>query len=151
MASVSSCVALQANVNEGLCLPGCYQANAAACASGTTCIVKTEPEWHEGTCVGQATPCDPVAQSGCPTGHTCEIVGGLMFSGYSVACTSFVGTLQVGEKCVPTMSACSTGLACVNKQCRRFCDKDGPPCATGTCTDVSPSFYRALGEVSVCL
>jgi hypothetical protein len=148
---VSTCVALQASANQGMCLRGCYQGNPkSTCPAATTCLVKATSEWHEGTCVGQAVACDPVAQTGCAPGQTCQLVGGLMFSGFTAACTARVGTTAEGGKCVPTVPTCEPGLACVNRVCRRFCALDGPPCPSGTCTDVSASFYRPAGEVAVC-
>ena len=145
----SACLRLSHAPELGLCVEGCYQ-TGPPCAEGATCVPRTDEQWHLGTCVGQPAPCDPVAQTGCPAGQTCELVGGLSFSGFAAACTTHVGEAAEGAKCIQTLPTCAPGLGCVDKVCRRFCDPGAPSCPTGACIDVSASYYRPAGEVGAC-
>jgi hypothetical protein len=148
---LSTCLRLSHSPSEGLCVDGCYQANPGVCGPSQSCLVKTDPEWHQGTCIGQPAPCDPVAQTGCAPQETCQLLGGLMFSGLSAACTAHVGSALDGEKCIQTLPNCAPGLACVNKTCRRYCNPSAPQCPAGTtCVDVSGLYYRPALEVGVC-
>lgn len=146
----SACLRLTHAPETGLCVEGCYQ-TGPPCQGGATCVPRVEDQWHIGTCIGQATACDPVAQLGCLAGQTCQLIGGLSFSGFAAACTTHVGETLDGGKCIQTLPTCAPGLACVDKACRRYCDLAAPSCPSGTCTDVSAKYYRPAGEVGACL
>ncbi|RMG98794.1 MAG: hypothetical protein D6705_04810 [Deltaproteobacteria bacterium] len=146
-----TCAAIAGNPAEGTCLPACFEQDPNACAlAGGTCQVRTAPEYHDGACVGQATPCDPVGQTGCDAGETCTAVGGGAFGGTAFVCEA-AGNVPDGGDCSVDPQACAEGLACVDDVCRAYCDPGNDACAMGTCTDVSADLYLPAGTLGVCI
>ena len=126
----SACVSLP-EVGGGACMKGCYLDDPNACAGEATCVVKTDARWHEGTCVGQESACDPVAQSGCGPSETCKALGGQALGGTSYLCVATTGEGQAGAGCEDDTD-CAAGLPCVYAVCRAYCDPQAG-CEDGTC------------------
>lgn len=139
-----ACVEFAAAAGTGFCLVGC-QAGTSPCVGGS-CHTKTDPLWHQGTCVGQPTPCDPALQTGCDTTETCQVLGGSFFGGVATVCTPADGTAAPGAPCA---DGCGPGLICWSGTCRTTC---APPtdCAAGPCADVSAEFGQPGQTWGVC-
>lgn len=147
-------------VGDGLCfkaaqlaVPGirpraCFVQDPGACDGLLSCIPRTNSLLHQGQCFGQATPCDPVAQTGCKAGETCTPLGGGAMAGFASVCVPSRGSANQGEACV--QQECATGLVCRQGRCRALCAPGGAACAEGSCGDASRSYYRGAGTLGIC-
>jgi hypothetical protein len=155
-----------------LCSPnqtGCGCKTDDASCSGVCLQLIGAPIGNYGFC---AAACDPLAPK-CPGGQAC------LYSPYgSFSCwirTDFntgkvvPSWLKEGDLCVDPNGkadldayACGPGLQCVPiddsifkfPHCRKICDTNGAPCASGTCTSLAgmlpKTFAKAPANVGVC-
>jgi hypothetical protein len=145
-----ACVPMEGNMSVGICLPACFEQDPAACGGmPDLCQVKTDPFWHEGTCVGGGEPCSLVADD-CGPGRECGIVGGSAFGGQALLCDD-AGPLGEGDACDPGDDQCGAGVGCIGGTCRVWCDPMAPACVTGACTDLSLGLYLPAGTIGACL
>ncbi len=145
-----TCVAIEGNPAEGTCLPSCFEQDPNACTMlGTACQVRTDPVYHDGACIGQETPCDPVSQTGCDATETCNPLGGGPFGGVAYVCDP-AGTIAEGGDCSMDPEGCAPGLTCIDDVCRAYCDPNNDTCVMGTCQDASADLYLPPGTLGVC-
>lgn len=130
-----------------LCLQGCYTQSAATCGAGA-CIPRAGAAWHTGTCVAQASPCSPSAQTGCGQGQTCDVIAGAGIAGVAVVCADATGHGASGEPCGPG-EGCEAGLLCEAGLCETPCDP-AAGCAVGACVDVSEGNGLPAGSLGAC-
>ncbi|MBI5543278.1 MAG: hypothetical protein HY901_05280 [Deltaproteobacteria bacterium] len=143
-----ACVGLAGNANTGVCLEGCFAQDVAACG-GAGCQARTDLAWHTGMCVGQSPACEPIAGTGCLSGESCAVLGGLAFGGTARLCLPAGGAGIAGDPCQDTTS-CQDGLICHEAYCRAWC-QPGTVCADGPCSDLSTVFYLPTGTLGLCL
>ncbi|MEM9455177.1 MAG: hypothetical protein AAGF11_13430 [Myxococcota bacterium] len=145
-----ACIPLEGEALIGICMPSCFEQDPIACGGmPAQCISKTDPFWHEGTCVGGGEPCSLV-EDDCGPGQACEILGGSAFGGQALLCDD-AGLLGEGDACTPDDDQCGAGVGCIGGVCRAWCDPLAPACAVGVCTDVSVGFYLPTNTLGVCL
>jgi hypothetical protein len=145
-----ACIPMEGEPLVGICLPGCFGQDPAACGGmPALCQSKTDPTWHEGTCIGGGTPCDPIMND-CGPGQSCGVIGGAAFGGHAFLCDD-AGPLPEGGDCSMDDGACGVGLACIAGVCRAWCDPLADACATGTCTDISAGLYLPANTLGACL
>lgn len=145
-----ACINLQGELLVGVCVPACFEQDPAACGGmPTQCLSKTDPRWHEGTCLGGGEPCTLVPDS-CGPGQACGITGGQAFGGQSLTCGD-AGPLAAGGDCSMDDDACGAGLGCIDGVCRVWCDPGAPVCPAGPCTDISGALYLPSGTIGACL
>jgi hypothetical protein len=128
------------------------------CAAGALCVY----ELDDGT--GMAVPgvnmcshvCDPVTQTGCPSGSFCEIFRESMGAMRTFTdCTAPAGTGGHGAACIDA-SDCRAGYACVDPgtgdQCLHWCDvPTGSGCSgLTTCTGFTTPIIVGGREIGVC-
>jgi hypothetical protein len=142
------CTALENAGNAGVCLPRCWAQDPAACP-GEQCLVRTDPVWHSGRCVGLDPPCDPVSQTGCGALESCLMLGGSALGGQAFLCAAGSGGVGEGEDCEP--GDCAPGLACLFGSCFRHCIPSEVGCPVGVCVDISQEYYLPEGTMGVCL
>jgi hypothetical protein len=143
----SACVGLS-DVDGGACLQGCFVDDPDPCSGTGACVVKTDPKWHEGTCVGQPIACDPIAQTGCTPTQTCIAMGGAELGGVSYLCAEATGAVPVGEAC-DAVSGCASGLTCAYGTCMAYCDPS-LGCA-GTCIAIGGLLFIDEDALGLCL
>ncbi len=81
------------------------------------------------------TPCDPIAQTGCPSTTSCQLLQESMGAmRYFTDCSAPTGTGGQGASCT-TRSDCRAGFGCVGApgQCLRWCDGIGFSGLLGGC------------------
>ncbi len=145
------CAAIAGGAMEGTCVEACFAQQANTCSlPGDACIGRTDAPFHAGVCLGQKTPCDVLAQTGCDADQTCSVLGGGPIGGAAFVCEA-AGAIPEGGDCALDASACAPGLACHEDVCRPYCDPGGAPCPQGTCTDISADVGLAAGTVGVCM
>jgi len=145
-----ACIPREGEALIGICLPACFEQDPAACGGvPAQCQVKTDPRWHEGTCIGGGTPCSLVDDA-CGAGRACGVVGGGPFGGHAFLCDD-AGPLGEGDDCSADAGACGAGVGCIAEVCRTWCDPMAPACPSGTCTDVSVGLYLPAGTLGACL
>lgn len=145
----TACVALDGMASTGVCVDGCFVHDPAACMGmAMACHEKTDPLWNTGSCIGQDTPCDPIAQTGCGLGQTCGITGGAAIGGLAYMCEE-PGPVAEGGDC--SSDDCDTGLACVEDVCRTYCDPQNDQCQTGACVDISATLYLPADSIGICM
>lgn len=146
----AACIPMVGEMLIGVCLPMCFEQDPYGCGGvPAACQVKTDPRWHQGTCVGGPEPCTLVPDS-CGPGQSCGVLGGQAFGGQAFLCDD-AGPLPEGGDCSMDDGACGQGLTCLEGTCRAWCDLAAPACTTGSCTDVSPSLYLPPGSIGLCL
>lgn len=146
----AACIPLQGETLIGICAQSCFSQDPVACGGmPMQCISKTDPTWHEGTCVGGGKPCDPITND-CAPGQTCGVIGGQAFGGHAFICDD-AGPLAEGDDCSEDNSACGAGMSCFGDACRAWCDPLAGACAVGACTDVSLSLYLPADTLGMCL
>jgi hypothetical protein len=143
-----ACIALSGG--GGACLAPCFLDGLFPCSGTQSCHLKTGPEWSQGICAGQETPCDVVGQTGCGATETCVVAGGQGFGGTSFYCDPNTGSAASGESCMFDPKSCSPGLACSLGYCASFCDPAAPNCAAGTCQDDSLTYGLPEGSIGSC-
>jgi hypothetical protein len=147
----AACVPWTAAPSRGVCLPGCWWQDDAACPTGGACHARAGDRWHQGICAGQADACEPVTQAGCDAARTCLPFGGAALSGHAFVCSSRVGDGDEGAPCDPWSQFCAPGLVCLQGSCALFCDPAAPDvCAPLACDDVGPLFGLRAGTLGVC-
>jgi hypothetical protein len=148
---LTACVPFpSADQGQGLCLPGCWGANAAGCQAPLACILRSDPVWHSGTCLGGDPACNPLTNLVCPQGQTCVQLGGLALGGSAGVCVK-AGSAPSGQPCSPA-APCAHGLFCFSGHCHSYCDPAMPStCVGGTCADLGPEVNLPEGELGVCL
>ncbi len=146
----AACVPLEGEMLIGICVASCFEQDPVACGGmPSMCQSKTDPIWHEGTCVGGGPPCSLV-EDDCGPGRACGVVGGGPFGGQAFLCDD-AGPLGEGGDCSGDDSACGAGVGCIGGVCREWCDPMAPVCGSGSCTDVSLGFYLPAGTIGACL
>ncbi|MBI5548694.1 MAG: hypothetical protein HY901_32840 [Deltaproteobacteria bacterium] len=130
------CLAAEALEDGGLAPVPCF-ARAPSCLAGLACLRRTTPSLMEGTCVGQASSCDPALQSGCAPTETCRPIGAPVILGHAAVCDPRSGPALADDACNGD-TECAPGLACRDQVCRAFC-KPGTEgaCGGGFCSDES--------------
>jgi hypothetical protein len=128
-------------------LYACFQyctkdADCAALGAGSHC-------WVKGSYYFLCTlPCDPVAQTGCPTGTQCSLYTSGALAGTN--CTA-VGTSKLGGTCA-VHSDCVGSMVCLNKTCRQLCVVQGAyTCPSSTTCTGSPAIMIGTTKYGVCL
>lgn len=145
-----ACIPMEGEINVGMCLPSCFGQDPNACGGAPAmCQSKSDPTWHEGTCIGGGTPCNLI-EDDCGPGRACGVTGGSAFGGHAFLCDD-AGPLLEGGDCSADSSACGAGLGCVSGVCRVWCDPLADACPAGTCTDVAATLYLPAGSLGVCL
>lgn len=145
-----ACIPMEGEALVGICLPPCFGQDPAACGgTPALCQSKTDPTWHEGTCIGGGTACNPI-EDDCGPGQACGVVGGAAFGGHAFLCDD-AGPLGEGGDCSMDSGACQAGLGCIGGVCRAWCDPMADACATGTCTDVSAGLYLPADTLGACV
>jgi hypothetical protein len=146
----AACIPMEGEPLVGICLPQCFGQDPAACGGAPAlCQPKSDPTWHEGTCIGGGTACNPIVDD-CGPGRACGVVGGSAFGGHAFLCDD-AGPLSEGGDCSMEGSACGAGLGCISGVCRAWCDPAADACATGTCIDISASLYLPADSLGACL
>jgi len=147
---LTGCVAVASDPTTGVCLPGCYVADANACQSKPAqCHKRTDPQWKHGTCVGQQSACDPLAPGVCNAQQTCALVAGSAISGAARVCVDVVGSSGVGKPCNST-GGCAAGLWCYAGECTALCTPGGQPCSAGQCEDIGSQLYLNANTLGIC-
>lgn len=99
---------------------------------------------------GPTGPCNPVAETGCPTGERCVWVRHAEGTG-ELSCVPD-GTVAEGGECTPAMVGgtddCQSGLTCLTDRCERVCDPAASGCGTGHHCALYSGFVD--GMVGVC-
>ena len=141
----------------GTTAPGATCTGVSSCAPGSTCLnvatsgpaanmcsrfCDVDSDCAGGLCIytindgaGGAipgvtvctTPCDPIAQTGCPSSTSCQIFRESMGAmRYFADCSSPTGILGQGASCT-TQADCAAGFACAGTPgtCLRWCDNPG--------------------------
>ncbi len=145
-----ACIPMEGRLQFGICLPSCFAHNPVACGGmPTTCHPKTDPLWHEGTCVGSDPPCSLIADD-CGPGQACSVVGGGPIGGQAFLCDD-AGPLGEGDDCSMDEEGCGAGVGCFGGVCAAWCDPLADACVTGTCTDVGIGFYLPPNTIGACL
>jgi hypothetical protein len=147
-APFTNCTGLKGSATDGLCLPGCL-APEDSCGA-LACLRKAGAQWHSGSCLGQAVPCDPFAQTGCAPDETCRILAGPGIVGLAKVCDPHTGEVGFGVDCEPGVQACLPGLVCLEGVCASYCSVALPVCAQGDCFDFSGFHSQPPGSVGVC-
>ncbi|MCA9654534.1 MAG: hypothetical protein H6712_33600 [Myxococcales bacterium] len=146
----AACIPMEGETTIGICLAACFEQDPVACGGmPAMCQVKTDPRWHEGTCIGGGEPCTLVPDS-CGPGQSCGVIGGQAFGGQAFLCDD-AGPLSEGGDCSMDSDACGAGLGCIDGTCRVWCDPAAPACVTGSCVDLSLGLYMAPGTIGACL
>ncbi len=127
----------------GLC--EAYCASSADCAEDTYCRELVVASEDIGSC---ATPCDPVANTGCPESFGCALgltrdVPDRSFVDAPVCVASGPAT---GDPCPGYY--CAGGNTCVSGTCRRVCDLAAPSCEG--CTAFPSPVVVAGRELGTC-
>ena len=147
----TACLTLAADPTSGVCVDGCFVQDPAACAAGPTCLGKTDPLLHQGTCFGQDDDCDPIPQTGCAADATCSVFGGFPSGGQALMCVESEGALAKGEACsFQDFAPCAPGLLCHDELCTDYCQPGGDDCAGGACVDISASLFMPADQIGVC-
>lgn len=145
-----ACIPMEGEPLVGICLPPCFGQDPAACGGAPAlCQSKTDPTWHEGTCIGGGMACNPIMDD-CGPGEACGVVGGAAFGGHAFLCDD-AGPLGEGDDCSMDGSGCGAGLGCLSGVCRAWCDPLADACTTGTCVDVSANLYLPANSLGACL
>jgi hypothetical protein len=138
------------NPTTGACLPGCFVADTGACQNKPAqCQKRTGAEWTHGTCIGQASVCDPLSQGDCGAQQTCVVVAGSAIIGTAYVCVGAAGNGASGEACADS-NACTAGLWCYEGECAALCVPGGQPCQSGVCQDIGSMLYLDTGTLGVC-
>jgi hypothetical protein len=91
-------------------------------------------------CTGGATVCDPLAQTGCQAGFSCQI--NIPYASPSDVSCRPAGIIDANAACSPT-ALCKPGEGCVLSSpsagvCRVYCDLSAPNCLAGeTCKSIN--------------
>lgn len=128
-AAALSCV-VAAGDAYGTCRPYC--AAPSDCAAGARCLAAVARPPGVGFC---EQVCDPLTNTGCPTGLGCYVAGAMTADGMSVIAWScnVPGTRVAGAACLAP-NDCAPTLACGGGSCRALC-RPGDTCDGGTtCT-----------------
>ena len=142
-----ACVGLSEG-EGGACLQGCFVDDPNPCGGAGTCVLKTAPEWHEGTCVGQPIACDPIGQTGCTPTETCIAMGGAELGGVSYLCAEATGAVPAGGECDAAMG-CAPGLTCAYGTCMAYCDPE-LGCEGGTCAPIGGLLFIDDDALGLC-
>ncbi len=114
----------------------CTLLPGSACSPGDPCERPLNGVPHacvESRCT--ATPCDPVAQTGCAPSETCDLAG------ETTGCRQ-PGPAKHGESCAPfTGHPCARGLTCVGSVCCKVCKTDADCVGEATCSTHEPWTY----------
>jgi hypothetical protein len=108
------------------------------CASNEVCGLATASSSHTSTCL-VPDECDPIGQTGCPTGSACYVANDN--DGRFTSCQITVGMgKQVAQEC-KAQRECAPGLTCVGLGfCRHLCWVLPPPGASsGICGADEPA------------
>lgn len=144
-----ACIPMEGEALVGMCLPACFGQDPNACGGmAGLCQAKTDPIWHEGTCIGGGTPCS-LLEDDCGPGQACGVVGGSAFGGHAFLCDD-VGPLGEGGDCSMDDGLCDAGLGCIDGVCRAWCDPMAPACVSGACVDLSATLYLPPGTIGAC-
>ncbi|MCB9738084.1 MAG: hypothetical protein H6747_02375 [Deltaproteobacteria bacterium] len=141
----AACVAYYDCVREAICVGSdterfCRQRcdlAAPNCPTDEVCIAGTTEKNADGFGVCVALGCDPVAQTGCPSGQRC-------IPGPAPFCSAVIGVAGEGVQCASNES-CKTGMVCAQgattdangkkiSTCIQVCDVSGT-ITTATCGD----------------
>ena len=146
----TACAPLAGSSTEGVCRRACYVQDPNACATqNDACIEKIGAAWHTGLCIGTATPCNPVEQTGCESGETCGVLAGSAIGGQAFTCDT-AGAVALGGDCSGDDVDCVEGLLCVADVCEQPCAPAEDQCTTGTCQDTSDRYYLTAQSIGIC-
>lgn len=146
---LAACIPLMGETLIGVCTVSCFSQDPVACGGMPgLCIGKTDPIWHEGTCVGGGEPCDPLGDD-CGAEQTCNVAAGQAFGGHAYLCDDF-GELPQGADCSADDNGCTQGHSCFDDVCRQWCDPALDRCTEGSCVDISLALYLPPGSLGVC-
>jgi len=144
-----ACIPMEGEALIGICLPACFGQDPLACGGmPAQCQSKSDPIWHEGTCVGGGDPCNLIEDE-CGPGQACGVLGGQAFGGQAFLCDT-AGPLGEGGDCSMDGELCGAGVGCVEGVCRFWCDPLADACVTGTCNDISFALYLPPDTIGVC-
>ncbi|MCX4245077.1 hypothetical protein [Paraliomyxa miuraensis] len=145
-----ACIPMEGEMLVGICQPACFAQDPNACGGmPALCQGKSDPIWHEGTCIGGGPACDLI-EDDCGPGRACGVIGGQAFGGQAFLCDD-AGPLGEGGDCSMDDSLCGAGVGCIDGVCRVWCDPLAGACVTGTCTDLSAGLYLPAGTIGACL
>jgi len=139
---------IRTSASTGMCLRFC--AGDADCPADVECI-----ELLTGGVGLCPHPCDPLADTGCPSGQSCHLVLGARYGGGATtalpACGLTTGEVR-GGPCASSLD-CTPGLVCAGSTCEPLCLLTGStPCPLSTtCTALSPPHVVAGVSWGACL
>ncbi len=145
-----ACVPMEGQMLVGICLPACIGQDPVTCGGmPDQCHSKTDPIWHEGTCLDGGEPCSLIMDD-CGEGQSCSLLAGGPIGGAAYNCDG-EGPLVEGDDCTDDAEGCGAGVGCIGNVCRPWCDPLADACAVGTCNDVSVIFYLPPNTLGACL